>query len=79
MVEPLRVFFVVLRQPRSKEDLRSDPFWEYRSFGRTGCHGRNLLNPKTAAKRLDGLNRRGHPPAKTPLPSQRRSVRQKKA
>jgi hypothetical protein len=27
-------------------DSRVDPFWEFGSFGCTGCHRRNLLNPK---------------------------------
>ena len=28
--------------------MRDDPFWEFGSFGITGCHARNLLHPKTA-------------------------------
>jgi hypothetical protein len=40
-----RLFIVMLRQPR-KDDPRTDPFWEFGSFGCTGCHGKNLLHPK---------------------------------
>lgn len=40
-----RLFMVMLRRPR-KNDPRTDPFWEFGSFGCTGCHGRNLLHPK---------------------------------
>jgi len=49
------VIVVMLRQPymnRSTE-MRSDPFWEFGSFGLTGCHQRNLMHPKKAAL-LDG-------------------------
>jgi hypothetical protein len=41
-----QVFIVFLRQPR-KGDARHDPFWEFGSFGCTGCHMHNLLNPST--------------------------------
>jgi hypothetical protein len=47
------VFIVHLRRPRSKSDPRSDPFWEFGSFGLTGCHARNLMNPKNT-DRLSG-------------------------
>jgi len=44
------VFLVVLRRPKSAtsnpDEMRSDPFWEFGSFGITGCHARNLMNPK---------------------------------
>lgn len=40
-----RLFIVTLRRPR-KDDPRADPFWEFGSFGCTGCHGKNLLHPK---------------------------------
>src|SRR3989338_4776413 len=40
-----RLFIVMLRRPR-KNDRRPDPFWEFGSFGCTGCHGKNLLHPK---------------------------------
>lgn len=40
-----RVFIVMLRRPRT-DDPRTDPFWEFGSFGCTGCHGKNLLHPK---------------------------------
>ncbi len=48
------VFLVILRRPRSDVDeMRSDPFWEFGSFGITGCHARNLMNLKKF-KRLEG-------------------------
>jgi|SRR5665213_93960 len=40
-----RIFIVMLRRPR-KNDPRTDPFWEFGSFGCTLCHGKNLLHPK---------------------------------
>ena len=40
-----RMFIVCLRQP-GKNDGRDDPFWEFGSFGCTGCHQRNLLHPR---------------------------------
>lgn len=40
-----RLFIVMLRRPR-KDDPRTDPFWEFGSFGCTGCHAKNLLHPK---------------------------------
>lgn len=44
------LILVMLRQPRlsSPLEMRSDPFWEFGSFGCTGCHSRNLLNPRRA-------------------------------
>jgi hypothetical protein len=39
------VFIVLLRRP-GKYDPRIDPFWEFGSFGCTGCHRTNLLHPK---------------------------------
>jgi hypothetical protein len=44
------VFIVCLRQPGSTRDYREDPYWEVGSFGCTGCHQTNLLNP--AAKHI---------------------------
>lgn len=46
------VIIVLLRQPRLN-DMRSDPFWEFGSFGLTSCHKKNLMNPNKA-KELDG-------------------------
>jgi len=45
------VIVVMLRQPRTScaTEMRSDPFWEFGSFGVTGCHQRNLMHPKKAA------------------------------
>lgn len=45
------LYFVFLRRPRDKADMRSDPFWEFGSFGRTGCHDKNLLHPKNSPLR----------------------------
>ncbi len=49
------VVIAMLRQPRLNEptEQRNDPFWEFGSFGVTGCHGSNLLNPKKAHE-IDG-------------------------
>lgn len=48
------VFLVTLRRPRSApSEKRSDPFWEFGSFGITGCHDHNLMNPGKS-KRLEG-------------------------
>lgn len=41
----MALYFVYLRQPGGMDDPRDDPFWEFGSFGLTGCHRRNLLNP----------------------------------
>ena len=49
-----KIYIVHLRQPRNNPDeMRSDPFWEFGSFGRTGCHCKNLLHKKNYSK-LDG-------------------------
>lgn len=50
-----RIFIVMLRQPRLRdaEEARSDPYWEFGSFGSTYCHSRNLKNPRRAGE-LDG-------------------------
>jgi hypothetical protein len=44
------IILTVLRQPRTDDpaEQRSEPFWEFGSFGITGCHGRNLLHPRRA-------------------------------
>jgi hypothetical protein len=46
MIEP-KVIVVTLRRPRlnNPDEMRTDPFWEFGSFGCTGCHKRNLMNP----------------------------------
>ena len=46
-VEP-RIFVVLLRRPNRKdpEETRTDPLWEFGSFGCTRCHSRNLMNPR---------------------------------
>lgn len=50
-----RVVIVHLRQPRRGDanEMRTDPFYEFGSFGCTGCHRKNLMNPK----RLHELDR----------------------
>jgi len=42
----MATFLVLLREPRKPTDYRQDPYWEVGSFGCTGCHSSNLLNPK---------------------------------
>jgi hypothetical protein len=44
----MSVYFVYLRQPKDMNDRRDDPFWEFGSFGKTGCHRKNLLHPKNS-------------------------------
>ena len=46
------VFFVHLRRPNRSDpdEQRDDPFYEFGSFGCTGCHGTNLLHPRRAEK-----------------------------
>ena len=41
-------YFVFLRKPKNFRDQRDDPFWEFGSFGCTGCHHHNLLHPNRA-------------------------------
>lgn len=52
-----KVIMVVLRRPRrgNAAERRSDPFYEFGSFGCTGCHGKNLMNPKRAHE-LEGAS-----------------------
>lgn len=53
-----KVIVVHLRQPRkgklNPDETRPDPFWEFGSFGCTGCHARNLLHP-TRAEQVQGV------------------------
>jgi len=44
----LKLILVVLRRPELKDpnEMRSDPFWEFQSFGCTTCHQKNVMNPK---------------------------------
>ena len=55
-MNPSNIVIVMLRRPNKNDqgEMRSDPFWEFGSFGCTGCHRRNLLSPKRA-KELEGL------------------------
>lgn len=43
-----KVIVVLLRRPQKNKsnESRTDSFWEYGSFGLTGCHRTNLMNPK---------------------------------
>jgi hypothetical protein len=53
MGEP-RVYFVYLRRPKfDRNERRDDPFYEFGSFGCTGCHSSNLLH-LDHAKDLEG-------------------------
>ena len=49
------VIIVLLRQPKRSvsDERRDDPFWEFGSFGCTGCHRKNLMNPKRSSE-LEG-------------------------
>lgn len=51
----MKVILVQLRRPdlSNPDERRSDPFYEFGSFGCTGCHKRNLLHPRNAAH-VDG-------------------------
>lgn len=51
-----QVILVMLRQPKRNrpKEKRTDPLWEFGSFGCTRCHRRNLMNPKKLAK-LNGV------------------------
>ena len=49
-----KVIIVMLRQPDCSDpnEMRTDPLWEFGSFGCTRCHTRNLMNPS----KIDRLN-----------------------
>lgn len=51
-----RVVVVHLRRPHlsNPKEMRSDPFWEFGSFGLTGCHSKNLMNPNKSSE-LNGM------------------------
>jgi len=40
------LFVAYLRRPYNLDDLRKDPYYLVGSFGTTGCHDTNLLNPR---------------------------------
>src|SRR6516162_6138204 len=46
-MDDARVILVMLRRPRLDDpnEMRTDPLWEVGSFGCTGCHRTNLMNP----------------------------------
>lgn len=46
-MDDARVMLVMLRQPQRDDpnEMRTDPLWEFGSFGCTGCHRSNLMNP----------------------------------
>lgn len=48
MSKKTTVLVALLRQPHMERpnEMRSDPFWEFGSFGLTGCHKTNLMHPK---------------------------------
>jgi hypothetical protein len=52
-----RLILVHLRRPnrRNPRESRADPFWEFGSFGCTGCHHRNLMHPGRADE-LEGAS-----------------------
>jgi hypothetical protein len=54
-----RVIIVHLRRPKTADpkESRSDPFWEFGSFGITGCHSENLMHPRNSRK-LEGVTPR---------------------
>jgi hypothetical protein len=47
VIQP-KVIIVHLRRPElgNANEMRTDPFWEFGSFGCTRCHQHNLMNPK---------------------------------
>lgn len=53
-----KVVIIHLRRPKGKgknpKEMRTDPFWEFCSFGLTGCHHNNLLS-KNNAENLAGM------------------------
>lgn len=51
------VVLVMLRQPqlRNPREMRTDPLWEFGSFGCTGCHRKNLMNLKKLVE-LEGMH-----------------------
>lgn len=49
---PNKVIVVVLRQPYDSDDRRSDPFYEFGSFGITGCHHHLVMAETTDGARL---------------------------
>ncbi len=46
-MDEARVILVMLRRPRlgNPNEMRTDPLWEFGSFGCTGCHRANLMKP----------------------------------
>jgi len=50
MTKTATVLVAMLRQPYAERptEMRTDPFWEFGSFGLTGCHKTNLMHPKKA-------------------------------
>ncbi|MFZ2398606.1 MAG: hypothetical protein WAW31_08065 [Smithella sp.] len=55
MIDEPKVIIVILRRPNcgNLKEMRTDPFWEFGSFGCTRCHTKNLMNPR----KIDLLNR----------------------
>jgi hypothetical protein len=52
-----KVILVMLRQPKlnNPREMRTDPLWEFGSFGCTGCHRKNLMNLKKLTE-LEGIH-----------------------
>jgi hypothetical protein len=46
------VVLIHLRRPRGPDDGRDDPFWEFGSFGCTGCHARQVGSGQLDGTRL---------------------------
>lgn len=51
-MSPPPVIIVHLRRPRRRkpDEARSDPFYEFGSFGCTKCHSKNVLHPDSASE-----------------------------
>lgn len=51
-MDDTRVIIVMLRTPRrDSNEMRTDPLWEFGSFGCTRCHQSNLMNPRKLGER----------------------------
>lgn len=46
----------MLRRPQlnNPDEMRTDPLWEFGSFGCTGCHRKSLMNPRKLTE-VDGV------------------------
>ena len=48
------IYSIYLRRPKTKSDSRDDPFYDRGDFGSTGCHSKNILNPRYKNKFKEG-------------------------